>query len=586
MFLNGPSKATSCSLSIHHDLLLNFSEESLFEGTDRTYNNIQVQFPFPVVNPKASIEPPKDAVITLLEEKEYYLDLLEKKRKRYKYDLIHIEKKTVDNKKFISLPKHLLEFYQTKDPDVSFHCDYNYYYTNGILESLEIEGKYFLIYPDRNNELFLLNTEELEEPMHIEFRTDTPVHNIWTVQNSPNSLFIVREKFTLNIMNLDENKKAVVLYQHNYKNPLLDAKANPSNLSHVGIIWANGNVNVNDVLTSRPLLHYRSLEGKTEETCDNFQQLNFFNNNSFCLMDRYKINIFDYRTKSRQSSFDPKLIDCNNLCNFKIVDNSILLASRHYIMKTDIRYLDKVSSYSHTLTMAPCYMDTALKDDDTYLAVASHHHDHKVIFTGRAPYSLPYKVPSLIDTLTETLLTDPTLILHNQDFENRFKVSLAGLKILNLGGDICLFTCNSFGEVFKQRVFEEHAENEEPLQVFSEWLKKVELPEPTLHLTYVEELSNIRFSLNTLPDKQKLEKYKKNGKVDEFLDKYEHKYLTKNVTSSWARKFTSVWEDSDESDEDDKINGLPEVPVADKVGEWIDENEFDDAELYSSFKES
>lgn len=586
MFLNGETKAPSqCLNKFHHDLLLNFSEESLFGGTDRTFSNIYVELPYPVVKPKDNINASKDIVISLLDEKNKFLELLQSKRRTYKYDLRHIVKKKIGENKFIYLPKHLLEFYQKKDPDKYFHGDYNYYYTDGVLASLEIEEKNFLLYPDANNDIFLLDAHSPSDIVNLGYKVDSPVHNICTTNNSIENPFVVREKYTCHILNLDDNKKCNFMYRNELKVPILDAKLNSNNVYHMGIVSANGNLNVNDIETNRTLLHYKALLDLQGETCDNFQRFSFFNNNSICLMDRYNIKLLDYRTNSLENSFDPKVIKCNPLCNFKIIDNMLLLASRHYIMKTDLRYLQKATSYSHTLSSAPCYMDFVVKNEDIFLAVAGQHHDSKVLFTGNAPYSLPYKVPSLTKTLEETILWDPTMILHLKDFEHRLKYSIAGLKILNLNGDICIFTSNSLGEIYKQKISDKKIDNSESLQVLSNWLKIVEIPEPTLHLTLVEEMSGARFALNTAPIKANLEKYKKESKVAEFLAKYEPRYNKKNVSTTWARKFTSIWEDSDETDEEDAIDDLPEIPVVDKVEGWILENEFA-ADLDSSFKES
>lgn len=584
MFLNSKNKAPNhCLNKFHHDMLLNFSEESLFEGTDRTFKNIYVELPYPIDKPKGSIKPSKDTVVSLLEDKKEYLDLLENKRKTYKCDLKNIAKKKLVDNEFIYLPKHLFEFYQKKDPDKYFQNNYNHYYTDGVLGTLEVGGNSFLIYPSYNNEIFLLNVYCSKENS-IVFKTDTPVYNISITNNSDQYPFVVREKKCFNILFLDENEKGILKCKKEFPVPILDAKLKPNNVAHIGLVWANGNFNVNDIETNKTLLHYKALEDSSEEKCDNFQQFSFHNSNLIYLMDNYKMKILDYRTKSLENTFDPKVIKCNSLCNFRILDNTLLLASRHYVMKADIRYLDKVESYSHTLVEPPCYMDIVSKNDDHFLALASQKHNSKVLFTGKAPYSLPYTVPSIKETLKETMLRDPTLILHLQDFEYRLKYSIAGLKILNLDGDIVIFTCNSLGEIFKQFVLEENLDNNESLEALSNWLRSVDIPAPDLHLTFVEEMSTARFALNTAPLRKNFERYKKESKVNNFLAKYETRYKEKNVTSTWTQKFISVWDDSDESDDEDVIDDLPEIPVANKVEDWIKDHEFADLDI--SFKES
>lgn len=571
MFLNNPqTKAPSqCLNKFHHDLLLNFSEESLFEGTDRTFSNVYVDLPVPINQPSKIYEL-KDEVVSLIEKKRKYLDFFENQRRQYKHDIKNIRKNKMKSCKFVNIPRQLLELYKKKDPDPYFHCDYNYYYTGGILEALEIDGKTYLTHVTNENTILLLDVQNTNNSLNIGFKTNSPIYNIYTLNNRHENDMVVREKHAVHLVGIDQDKVASSKWTFNGKFPIFDAKINDMQPCHIGLAEANGFLSVRDIESNKRIFHYKGIKDK--QNYDNFQQFKFFDTNLICLMNNYKIKTLDYRTETLGCDFEPQVINCNSLCNIMIHNNTLLLASRHYIIKSDLRFLKNISTYSHTLSSPPCYMDICEMDGDFYLAVAGQQHNNKVLFTGNTPFSLPYEVPSVLKTFDETIIRNPTMILLSEELKNRLKLSLTGLKILNLDRNVAIFTCNSIGDVFKQNVCIETITNDH--KDISEWLKNIEISNESITVNIVEDLSEVRSVLNRMPHKKQLKKGKTENKSVEFLSNFKSRYKKNNIKSDWTHQFLSIWLDSDESDEEmsNPFNHLPEVPVADKVEEWMQEH--------------
>lgn len=566
----GVKNAVNTVKDIRHDLLLNFSEDYLFEGTDRTDEQVYVELPHPIHEPFKITE--KDPVKQLLEEKEEYFKLVEVKRRRYNFDKKNIYKEKIAGSEYLYLPKHLLEFYKEKDPDSYFNCDYNFYYTGGFLEHIQISNEDYLIRPDAENKLCLSNLQ-LSSNVTLKYDIPTRIFNIRAVKNDDRYLLLLRGKHNLNIAAVSNTEKLSDVWTHKHQVPIVDARLNHE---QVGIVGANFKLSIRNIETGQTLISYKN---ESNFKSDNFQQLQFLNTNTVVLSDRFQVKFIDCRTKTIEQVFNPELLECNALCNFEIRGNDFYLTSRHYLIKSDLRKLENVSCFSHSLSTPPCYMSFGTKSEDTFLCLAGQIPNNKILFSGKSVFGLPYKVPGIRSTLKECLLNSPSMFLRD-DLSDRLDFSVAGLKLLNLNSEIYIFWANSLGEIFQQKISDVEPDTETPIKTLTNWVNSLKKIKPLLHLTCVEEMSSARFSLHTNPIESNLTKYKKNNTGQKFMQKFGPIYSKKNVTSKLAQDFLALWDDGDDEAETET---LPEVPVHDKVNSWIQTHDFSDDENSFSF---
>ncbi|KAJ8917550.1 hypothetical protein NQ315_005599 [Exocentrus adspersus] len=540
---------------LRHDLLLNFSEDFLFEGT---HAQVNVELPYPIHEPFKVSQ--NDSLKMLLKEKSEYHKLLEVKRRRYnRFDSKEIFKRKVDGREYVYLPRHLLEFYKNKDPDVHFNCDYNFYYTGGFLEQLLVNNDEYLIRPDAQNRLCLSNLQTPQDLVVLNCEIPTKVFNIKAVKNSDTYLLGIREKYQFNIVKICGIDEVTSVWSHKYNVPLLDAKLSATQCNKLGVIDANRKLSIRDIETGLTLLSYKNDDNSDS---DNFQQFAFMDQN-VVLSDRFCVKFIDLRTKTIEQTFDPDLLHCNSLCNFQVNRDELFLSSRHYLIKTDLRNLKKLSYFSHSLNTPPCYMSLATKDGDSFLCLAGQNQVDKVVFTGKSVFSVPYKVPGIQSTLKECRLGNSSFVLQGE-LDKRLDFSVAGLKVINLDGEVFIYWANCFGEIFRQRVteYDNMLGLKQPIKALAEWVNKLEKVDPVLYLTCVEEMSRARFCLNTKPIEKNLKKYKESDTALKFLEKFGSVYSKKNVTSSIAQNFLEVWDDDDdELVEDEEVEKLPEVPA-------------------------
>ncbi|XP_057656673.1 uncharacterized protein LOC130894101 [Diorhabda carinulata] len=556
----------SHTLRFRHELLPDFSEESLFQGTDRTYFKVHVEFPYPIHKP---LETSEDLVLKLLKNKEVYYNSFKRKQQRYNsYEKYKIEKLEYDGHEYMNLPRYLVELYNEKDPDPSFDCDYNYYYTGGNLEKFEFNNDYYLIRPGVDNNLYINKVsndlKSIDDVIKVNYKTKNSVFNINSSTTNDGLYFILREKFNITVLKCNDIDNFTLKYSQKHKHSILDAKLNKN--TKLGVIFSFGKFFIKDI---EKCCIISSFSNDLVQQIDNFQQFKFLDDNNVILVDRSRVKLIDVRNNEETMCFEPKLLHCNTFCNFEVLDTKLLLTSRHYVLKTDIRQFKDVYHYTHLLEDVPCYMDYTTKDDDTYLVVSGQKHNSKVLFTGKSPYSVPFKIPCLKTTLTKTMLKRPSLCLDTY-LEPKLLYSVSGLKLVKINDEICIFTSNCMGEIFKQKVYEIQPDNNDSIMMMDEWLGMIEKPEPVLHLTNYEDVSDIRFSLNT---EKSTPENTKCSKQNEFLEKFKSKYNSVGVKSQLAKDFLDIWE---ESEEEEGFEELPQEETIFKVQSWIKTSKFED----------
>ncbi|XP_072390079.1 uncharacterized protein TAF1C-like [Diabrotica undecimpunctata] len=570
MFFDNSTKNNTCTYTdtlhnFRHSSILDSCEDSLFEGTDRKDSPVFVELPYPI---HKSLKTSEDLVTKMIKEKQHYNSSLRARRDRYmRYDKVRVNEQEYHGHKYMYIPKYVIDHYDEEEPEDIYKGDYNHYYTGGNLAHFQHNNVDYLARPDVENNLCINrvpNTNIIDDIVQTNFTAESIIYGIRSEQTSDGPYLVLREKNKVTAVRCDNVGTVTKKYSRPYKQPIFDAMISED--FKLGVVFSNAKFSVRDMETDTSLYTFKN---DLDSDVDNFQQFRFLDNQTVVLMSRSTVHILDIRTQSVSGSFKPKLLPCNPMYNFVIIGNDLILASRHYLYRADIRDFEDSSFYSHFIKNAPCYIDFTIKGCDTYLTVSGQSYDNRVLFTGDSPYSLPYDIPNLKDTLVQTKLKNPPLVV--QDYlDPKVQHCLTGCKILNIQDNICLFTSNCFGEIFQQNVYEEQPDTYEPVLKMFEWSKTVENPKVDLHATNFEQISDIKFSLDTPVAKEKSSE-KNPSKEKKFLKKFEQKYSLENVNSQFAKDFLTVWEDTDEEPE---IEDLPQEESLNKVKDWIDLHNF------------
>ncbi|XP_028137734.1 uncharacterized protein LOC114332195 [Diabrotica virgifera virgifera] len=558
--------------SVKHSLIIDSCKESLFEGTDRTDSPVFVELPYPIHKPLKTSE---DLVSKMIKEKEKYNKIVHSRKRRYmKYDKVRVNEHEYSGHKYMYIPKYVIDYYDEEEPEDIYKGDYNHYYTGGNLAHFQHNNFDYLARPDLHNNLCINrvpNMNVIDDVVQTNYTSDSIIYGIRSEKTSDGPYLVLREKNKVTAVRCDNVGTVTKKYSRAYKQPIFDAMISED--FKLGVVFSNMKFSVRDMETDTSLYSFKN---ELDTDVDNFQQFRFLDNQTVVLMSRSTVHILDVRTQSVSGSFKPKLLPCNPMYNFVIIGNDLILASRHYLYRADIRDFEDTSYYSHFIKNAPCYIDFTIKGCDTYLTVCGQSYDNRALFTGDSPYSLPYDIPNLKETLVQTKLKHPPLVL--QDYlDPKVEHCLTGCKILTVNENVCLYTSNCFGEIFQQNVYEEQPDTYEPVTRMYEWSKTVENPKATLHATNFEQVSDIKFSLDAPVAKEKSsQKHPAKNKEEKFLEKFEEKYSTQNVNSEFAKDFLNVWEDSEE---EVAIETIPKEQSSQRTKNWVDLHNFGHPDL-------
>lgn len=559
--------------SLPHNLALNASEGYLFDnGRDRSFTPIQSELPIPI---HSQFKKHKCIINKLVEEKNAYKKLEAKKCSDYKKMQDDIEINKIDNSTYVTLQKGMLEHYLNKDPDKYFNCEYNSYYTGGFLDIIHLEGNEYLVRPNYKNRLILTNIYNPTEILRTPYISKTPIFSLKATKKPHTGTYLtLREKFCTKLIIFNNEENVVEMFSQNTKHPILDARFNSFNLQHFVYISAEMKLVLYDISECRKLgvHHFKD----TVET-DLFQRCDFIDENTILHTDRKHVRLIDCRCMEVMNVSKPKLRNCNTLCNFLVNKSDLLLATRHYVVKTDLRNMEQSTHFPHTLKSAPCYMDLINNDNDDYLVMAGQNEEEKIVFTGHTIFSLPYKLPSLRTILKKCQLQKDLILFPNVD--EKLNYATGGIKLAIVRNEPILYFTNSLGEIFKQKIDTGELKPHKNVRKFFNWLQDSKRDTPTLHVTNVANMSKAWYKLtkDELPEKV-LDNRTDN--TTSFLNKYEEMYDVKKACE-FAKHFLDVWIDEQENDEmqmnDVGENGgkkLPEVEPNDKVNFWIQMQNF------------
>ncbi|CAH1130375.1 unnamed protein product [Ceutorhynchus assimilis] len=526
-----------------HNVYPDFSDSYLFEtGSDQPYN---IELPYPVQDPFDVPPDLKDPIKQICNEKKLYKTKIKEAQQRKVLD--KVSNITSGGSEYKYIPNLLFEvFHQYKDPDEDFHNDYNIYYTNGILDTIELNNINYLVWP-RNDKLEFFSQKD-------KFYSDAPTMEgpICSLKVNKNSI-LLKYKYDIILLEIFNKNNSTITFQLHFNIAIIDAKIQSMLL---GLIQINNVFSIWDCKKSRMCFKRKN------KSPNKLIQFEFWKKTTVILMDTYMLQVIDYNSGTVLEKFDPKLMTCNQLCNFRIlINNTLLLASRHYIIKTDLK---NFSTFAHTMGFPPLFMDSL----DNFLCLANHFQSDKILFSGKVMFGLPQKVSGLEETRDEAILEYPGMVL-NDTIDKRLKLSTAGVKLVKNDDEVLIYFVNCIGDLFCQKLSEKSLKNSQSISKFYNWASKIDRPARPLHITNFEEMGDAFCFLSRTLGKH--DELKKNG-AERFLNKYNQIYTYSNVTSTFAKGFLSIWEDTEKEivDKSSLILEEEELPYYDKVNSWME----------------
>ncbi|KAJ3632007.1 hypothetical protein MTP99_013105 [Tenebrio molitor] len=167
-------------------------------------------------------------------------------------------------------------------------------------------------------------------------------------------------------------------------------------------------------------------------------------------------------------------------------------------------------------------------------------------------------------------------VLLREGFSERLQKSVGGIKLIRDNNDVYLYSVNSLGDLFRQKITDDVETNEDDaVNALYKWVNKIPQPPKTLHLTNMANLSDARFILNKVMKKQDFTKYtSESPNLKRFIHHFDTIYNRNNVGTT-ASNFMLIW-DQDEEEEREDVQVVPEVAPLEKVTSWMESSYFCD----------
>lgn len=527
-----------------HNLLVDFHPEPLFKGQDRSFSNLYCGLPHPLGEPLDI--PPELA----LRAKHCVTPKGQAKKLLDSVETINIENST-----YKYMPMNLLKLYH------DFSSEEHGVQDGNLLDIVKLGDSDYLIWPLFDGRVKLMNTTNSNDTFTLlkQFESRITLIKCYHINGDPYVLVrLLYSRVVLFTVVLLPDLSEIFAFNCD---DIVDVSLHPQNSDHLVLATTN-NLKVQDITSNQVIF---SLDERDIIQCD------LINNTQLLVLQKFEVKLFNYSTGELLRTLDPQLIKCNQMYSYKLLNESLLLISQHYVIKTDFNNFESVKTYSHTLNY-PVFADAVICDTECYLCLANSEDSDKVIFGGSVAFGLPVKAPDLKTTLQEAFLKEPSLSL-KENLDKRLSFATTGLKTCQSDDNVFIYTVNSVGDIFRQVVSPKAINHKHSIERICEWIENLCSTPPTLYVTHFAQMDKAFLLLKqALTEKHPVEE--ENAIVEsqtiKFLEKFKPIYSKNNITSTFGRAFLEIWESSDESDEE----GFPDqneddLPFYDKVSDWF-----------------
>lgn len=507
----------------------------------------------------------------LLQKKHEYVVKLETCRKEFRSDKRLIPLR--DNKKshYGIFPQYLVDTCNgnIRDPDICFpdNCGYNWYYTGGVLDVITLGNNNYVVTPDgKNNVRFTKTNLGSNTVLETNFNVGEPIYCLKCSPISNDSLLLtLRRKYRVSVIlgtstNDDDDFCSCLQFESRSDISYCDAKLN-SKSELLFTLKADGCTETTDIRTGKIInQYYHCID---DSNIFSFGQIHPINSDTLIFSNRSEIIITDNRFSGKALT---RLKDnfCDDICTFiHNDDNFLYVATKHHLMKYDLRKTETVATYAHMLESDP-YLISCVKHKNSDLICLANQNTKVLIQCDEINTSLPLLLPSINDTHREMSLKRKT---HNyRNLEERLLTPTIGLKWQeNEENRMTLFSVNTAGDIFQQQISTKRLHSH-PENMLSDWIEKLPHNNTEVHLTEFSEATKVKRSFNWIIYNEK-EKAKFTSPVKNDFVISRKVYSEDNYFGSHLEE---IWLLADDVTDEEEI---PQVDSSKKVSAWLSAQE-------------
>lgn len=299
-------------------------------------------------------------------------------------------------------------------------------------------------------------------------------------------------------------------------------------------------------------------------------KMNYLTENMLMIMTEKQIKVLDNRCKDVPHEIEIKLEHCDILLDFALnkskqfISNEVYLSSKHAFFIYDIRGSSVNDYINHNLRYPPCFINCFQGAYTKLVTLFGQHSNEAVLFGTESPYTLPYNLKTLEETLDQCRSLKSLPVIPN--IEKRLNYPITGVQMVPHNEDVSIYFSNLFGEIFRQDVLLKSYSTKEPEERMYEWLMAIdEMDDPELNIVH---LANARAAFDSeidFNDVDLFNHYEKNN-VHDFLDHEDFDFKNWDVEN-----FDQIWEDDNCLD----MSLFESKPGKLKVEDWMKNNDFE-----------
>lgn len=486
-------------------------------------SSLTIGLPYPISATNVTQLRP-DPCIELVKEKSKYqakLTAYLQEHKKYKDD---INEKELENVTKLKIPNYLLDLClgKLKNPDAYFEGDYNWYYTGGSLQTIQIGSVTYLVRPVSSSKLCFTNISDFNSNTFTN-DNEEEICALYSLYNNETNYLYSRCKFSAKLFECIFNNDDISLVSKwSYDTtdvPIIDFRVNEFNVEDVAILNLDRKLEIHNLRTNKQI-SYQIEDTLNEELHDRLMQCIYTSNKTLSVMDR--CSLYDVDTKSKdvpQYKLKQGYFICDDLCCLvlsKINDNYIYCASVHNILKIDRRQQTIIKKWPHFLSQPPTAINIAVMDDgnECVLVSSQKYNDKSILIANPLENNVCRFLSNNLDTLKLVNLNEYII---NEDITKRLFMSTAGIQILSNSDGCTLFSSNAIGDLFVNTMGT--CENLAPAKL-TKWIKSLPKRKKPLQVTGLREMSDARTSLLQMKNPSKVRNIlEENLKIPKLLEK-------------------------------------------------------------------
>lgn len=499
----------------------------------------------------------------LLKKKREYLMQLEVCRKEFQVDRNEVPRTVNKKSRFGVFPQYMVDLCTNtiKDPDVCFpdNCGYNWYYTGGALDCVTLCGRDYVVTPAENNNLwFTKPSAGYSSILETNLGTENPIYSIRGNLLSDDSLLLtLRQKHQVSVMlgfTNEDNFFSCLQFENHSDIAYCDAKLS-DNSSLLYTLKTDGCTEIFDISSGKKILQYYHCID--DSNVFSIGQIASINPDTLVFSNRSELVITDSRFSGKVLTRIKRHI-CDDICSFTYNNNNfIYVATKHHLVKYDLRKTSVVATYAHMLESEP-YLISSVNTTNSDLVCLANQNSKILIECNEKNSSLPLLLPSIKNTYDKMQVK--TKVHNYRNLEERLLTATIGLKLQkNPDNSITLFSLSTAGDVFQQKLTKEelHSTSENKL---SEWIEQLPRIKTELLLTEVTDMSDAKYALNRVFIENQLKNL--TGTAKNLMKSTGQLYGEENYLGSHLEE---IWLAEEIIDEEE----LPEMDTSQKVSAWL-----------------